>query len=52
MDDSDYETSEQFELVLADPSAHMRIGPLDKATAIIEGPNDGKGKTTNSLGIV
>ncbi|KAK3090989.1 hypothetical protein FSP39_016284, partial [Pinctada imbricata] len=40
IDDSDNEKTEQFDLVLADPSYQTQIGPTNKATVIIYGPND------------
>ena len=42
IDDSEYETMEQFEILLTSPSLMSRIGPQSQAIAIIEGPNDGK----------
>lgn len=42
IDDSEYEGSEQFELALSAPTYNTVVGPADKATVIINGPNDGK----------
>lgn len=42
IDDSEFESSEQFELVLSAPTYNTVVGPMDKATVIIRGPNDGK----------
>lgn len=41
IDDSQYEGSEQFELGLSAPTYNTVVGPADKATVIINGPNDG-----------
>ena len=41
IDDSDYESAEQFELHLSEPSLPAVLGPLATAIVIIEGPNDG-----------
>lgn len=41
IDDSDYESAEQFELHLSEPSLPAILGPLATAIVIIEGPNDG-----------
>lgn len=40
IDDSEYELSEEFELVLSDASANARVGPVASAKAVIDGPND------------
>ncbi|XP_033757797.1 extracellular matrix protein FRAS1-like [Pecten maximus] len=40
VDDSEFEPAEQFELSISDPSANCRLGPVTKATVIINGPND------------
>ncbi|XP_048248290.1 extracellular matrix organizing protein FRAS1-like isoform X2 [Haliotis rufescens] len=40
IDDSESETSEQFELGLMDPSIPASLGSLTKANVLIEGPND------------
>ncbi|XP_013419183.1 extracellular matrix protein FRAS1-like, partial [Lingula anatina] len=40
IDDSNYETLEQFEIVLSDPSMMTKVGPISKAIVIIDGPND------------
>ncbi|XP_038615096.1 LOW QUALITY PROTEIN: extracellular matrix protein FRAS1 [Tachyglossus aculeatus] len=40
IDDSEYEEEEEFEVVLAGPSANARVGPASSATVIISGPND------------
>ncbi len=42
IDDSESETSEQFELRLAEPSIPAALGSLSKANVVIEGPNDGR----------
>lgn len=42
IDDSDYESAEQFELHLSAPSLPAVLGPLATAIVIIEGPNDGE----------
>ena len=42
IDDSEFETSEQFDLGLMEPAFPARLGPIAKATAILDGPNDGK----------
>ncbi|KAJ8339232.1 hypothetical protein SKAU_G00360180 [Synaphobranchus kaupii] len=40
IDDNEYETSEEFELVLSDPSDNARIGDVAVASVVIDGPND------------
>ncbi|XP_069123568.1 extracellular matrix organizing protein FRAS1-like [Argopecten irradians] len=40
VDDSEFEPAEQFELSISEPSANCRLGPVTKATVIINGPND------------
>ncbi|KAF7205299.1 extracellular matrix organizing protein FRAS1 isoform X2 [Nothobranchius furzeri] len=40
IDDSEYELSEDFELVLSDASENARTGDLTVAKIIIDGPND------------
>ncbi len=40
IDDSEYELSEEFELVLSDASDNARMGDLTVAKVIIDGPND------------
>ncbi|XP_035235651.1 extracellular matrix protein FRAS1 isoform X1 [Anguilla anguilla] len=40
IDDSEYELSEEFELVLSDASDNARIGPVTVAKVVIDGPND------------
>ncbi|XP_073717143.1 extracellular matrix organizing protein FRAS1 [Misgurnus anguillicaudatus] len=40
IDDSEYELSEEFELVLSDASDNARIGGVTVAKVIIDGPND------------
>ncbi|XP_076458587.1 LOW QUALITY PROTEIN: extracellular matrix organizing protein FRAS1-like [Babylonia areolata] len=40
IDDSVYESAEQFELRLSDPSLPAVLGPISTAVVIIEGPND------------
>lgn len=40
IDDSEYESSEEFELVLSDASDNARIGGITVAKVIIDGPND------------
>lgn len=47
IDDSEYELSEEFELVLADASHNARMGDVTLAKVIIDGPNDA---STVSLG--
>uniref|UniRef100_A0AAY4BT87 VWFC domain-containing protein n=1 Tax=Denticeps clupeoides TaxID=299321 RepID=A0AAY4BT87_9TELE len=47
IDDSEYELSEEFELVLADASDNARIGSFAVAKVVIDGPNDA---STVSLG--
>lgn len=47
IDDSEYELSEEFELVLADASDNARMGDVTLAKVIIDGPNDA---STVSLG--
>lgn len=47
IDDSEYELSEEFELVLADASRNARMGQVTVAKVIIDGPNDA---STVSLG--
>ncbi|XP_046872768.1 extracellular matrix protein FRAS1 isoform X2 [Hypomesus transpacificus] len=47
VDDSEYELSEEFELVLADASDNTRMGDITVATVVIDGPNDA---STVSLG--
>lgn len=40
IDDSEYELSEEFELVLSDASSNARVGRVASAKAVIDGPND------------
>ncbi|XP_051540724.1 extracellular matrix organizing protein FRAS1-like [Myxocyprinus asiaticus] len=40
IDDSEYELSEEFELVLSDASDNARMGDVSVAKVIIDGPND------------
>ncbi|XP_073695623.1 extracellular matrix organizing protein FRAS1 [Garra rufa] len=40
IDDSEYELSEEFELVLSDASDNARMGDVTVAKVIIDGPND------------
>lgn len=40
IDDSEYEQSEEFELVLSDASDNARMGDVTVAKVIIDGPND------------
>ncbi|XP_030622204.1 extracellular matrix organizing protein FRAS1 [Chanos chanos] len=40
IDDSEYELSEEFELVLSDASDNARMGDITIAKVIIDGPND------------
>ncbi|XP_034535025.1 extracellular matrix protein FRAS1, partial [Notolabrus celidotus] len=47
IDDSEYELSEEFELVLSDASDNARTGDVTVAKVIIDGPNDA---STVSLG--
>uniref|UniRef100_A0A3Q3MY85 Fraser extracellular matrix complex subunit 1 n=1 Tax=Mastacembelus armatus TaxID=205130 RepID=A0A3Q3MY85_9TELE len=47
IDDSEYELSEEFELVLADASDNARVGDVTVAKVVIDGPNDA---STVSLG--
>ncbi|KAM9742832.1 extracellular matrix organizing protein FRAS1 isoform 2-T2 [Menidia menidia] len=47
IDDSEYELSEEFELVLSDASDNARIGDVSVAKVVIDGPNDA---STVSLG--
>ena len=47
IDDSEYELSEEFELVLADTSDNARTGDVAVAKVVIDGPNDA---STVSLG--
>lgn len=47
IDDSEYELSEEFELVLADASHNARTGDVTVAKVVIDGPNDA---STVSLG--
>ncbi|KAM3867993.1 extracellular matrix organizing protein FRAS1 [Diretmus argenteus] len=47
IDDSEYELSEEFELVLSDASDNARMGDVVVAKVIIDGPNDA---STVSLG--
>uniref|UniRef100_A0A3Q4HVK7 Fraser extracellular matrix complex subunit 1 n=1 Tax=Neolamprologus brichardi TaxID=32507 RepID=A0A3Q4HVK7_NEOBR len=47
IDDSEYELSEEFELVLSDTSDNARMGDVSVAKVIIDGPNDA---STVSLG--
>lgn len=42
IDDSLFESPEEFELRLSDSSYNAKIGTLSSATVIIDGPNDGK----------
>lgn len=47
VDDSEYELSEEFQLVLADASDNARMGQVTLAKVVIDGPNDA---STVSLG--
>ncbi|XP_072289092.1 extracellular matrix organizing protein FRAS1, partial [Eucyclogobius newberryi] len=47
IDDSEYELSEEFELVLSDASDNARLGDVPVAKVVIDGPNDA---STVSLG--
>lgn len=47
IDDSEYELSEEFELVLSDASENARVGDVVVAKVVIDGPNDA---STVSLG--
>ncbi|XP_067377534.1 extracellular matrix protein FRAS1 isoform X3 [Channa argus] len=47
IDDSEYELSEEFELVLSDASDNARMGGMTVAKVVIDGPNDA---STVSLG--
>ena len=47
IDDSEYELSEEFELVLSDTSENARMGDVSVAKVVIDGPNDA---STVSLG--
>ncbi|KAK2838085.1 hypothetical protein Q5P01_015297 [Channa striata] len=47
IDDSEYELSEEFELVLSDASENARVGAVTVAKVVIDGPNDA---STVSLG--
>ncbi|KAM4616687.1 extracellular matrix organizing protein FRAS1 [Polymixia lowei] len=47
IDDSEYELSEEFELVLSDASDNARTGDVTVAKVVIDGPNDA---STVSLG--
>uniref|UniRef100_UPI001ED83835 extracellular matrix protein FRAS1 n=1 Tax=Scatophagus argus TaxID=75038 RepID=UPI001ED83835 len=47
IDDSEYELSEEFELVLSDASDNARMGDVTLAKVVIDGPNDA---STVSLG--
>ncbi|XP_032434237.1 extracellular matrix organizing protein FRAS1 isoform X1 [Xiphophorus hellerii] len=40
IDDSEYELSEEFELVLSDASDNARMGDVSSAKVVIDGPND------------
>lgn len=40
IDDSEYELSEEFQLVLSDASDNARMGDVTVAKVIIDGPND------------
>uniref|UniRef100_A0A3B5B2R5 Extracellular matrix protein FRAS1-like n=1 Tax=Stegastes partitus TaxID=144197 RepID=A0A3B5B2R5_9TELE len=40
IDDSEYELSEEFELVLSDASDNARMGDVSVAKVVIDGPND------------
>ncbi|TMS03411.1 Extracellular matrix protein FRAS1 [Larimichthys crocea] len=40
IDDSEYELSEEFELVLSDASDNARMGDVNLAKVVIDGPND------------
>uniref|UniRef100_A0A3Q2DG67 Fraser extracellular matrix complex subunit 1 n=1 Tax=Cyprinodon variegatus TaxID=28743 RepID=A0A3Q2DG67_CYPVA len=40
IDDSEYELSEEFELVLSDASDNARLGDVSSAKVVIDGPND------------
>ena len=41
VDDSLNEATEQFEVQLVSTSFGSRLGPISKATVLIDGPNDG-----------
>ncbi|KAM6930976.1 extracellular matrix organizing protein FRAS1 [Xenentodon cancila] len=47
IDDSEYELSEEFEVVLSDASDNARMGDVSVAKVVIDGPNDA---STVSLG--
>ncbi|KAG7490496.1 extracellular matrix FRAS1 [Solea senegalensis] len=47
VDDSEYELSEEFQLVLSDASDNARVGDIAMAKVVIDGPNDA---STVSLG--
>ena len=49
IDDSLFESPEEFELRLSDSSYNAKIGTLSSATVIIDGPNDGKGSKYSQL---
>lgn len=40
IDDTIYEAAEYFQLILSDPSSGARLGLVNKAVAVIDGPND------------
>lgn len=40
IDDSEYELSEEFELVLSDASDNARVGDVTVVKVVIDGPND------------
>ena len=42
VDDSLNEATEQFEVQLVSTSFGSRLGPISKATILIDGPNDGE----------
>ncbi|XP_061672611.1 extracellular matrix protein FRAS1 isoform X3 [Syngnathoides biaculeatus] len=45
IDDSEYELSEELELVLSEPSDNARIGRIAVAEVVIDGPNDASSVT-------
>lgn len=47
VDDSEYESAEEFDLVLSDASDNARVGGASVAKVVIDGPNDA---STVSLG--
>lgn len=40
IDDSEYESAEQFQLLLSEPSLPASLGPQSTTVVVIEGPND------------